>query len=218
MARQPEPTPTPSILERIKALRAELRERRAEVRRLDKESAEQAAVDAEASISSDQRARAVERYVRTRETALVDLCKQRHVQQLEARDSEIKTLLEKKTEEAKAAAEELRKAGKAVFDAISRMSAIGGSGGLSGQELLKSTPRSDFTAEISRLLTFRLASLARAAGALSRTARDPSFSPVNPSDGLTWGELRACLPDFRLDAIETEPELAEPEPILAHTN
>ena len=217
MARQPDTAPAPGILDRIAALRAELRERRAEVRRLDKESAELAGSDAEASITKDQRARAIERYVRTRETALVDLCAARRNEQLGLRDGEIRALLEKKSAEARAAAGELHKAGAEVFAAISHMLKIAGSGGLSGQELLKSTPRSDFTAEISRLLTFRLASLARAASALSRTARDPSFVPAGASDGMTWSELKAALPDFRLDVIEPERE-PEPEPSMAELN
>jgi hypothetical protein len=202
-----------SLVEQIERGIADLRERRAEVRRLDKESAELANSDVERSIELDLRARAIERFCTRQRAIIEDLIRQRHQAEYEEHCRLVDDLYNRKITEARAVAEALRKAGADVHDAIQRLAKIGG-GDLSGDTLLKDTPRGSFGGQIAGLLGFRLSSLARAALNLKRHGADVSYFPQgNMSDNLCFAELRQSIKDLVFEKFEIIDE--EPEPLVA---
>jgi hypothetical protein len=213
-----------SVLEKIGELIAEIRTKRAEVRRLDAESAELAATDTERSIDVDQRARAVERFIERRKLVIEDLIRERHAQQFAERDADIEALLWKRIHDAEDLAERLAAAVDVFTQAADALAAIGARSEnapfMSGRDLISSiSAAAAMKAKIRSGLAFRKDSLARGAGVLRRAARDPSYYPTNASDGMSFVELRDCLPPFALDSftVEEDPEAA-PALVDAATN
>jgi hypothetical protein len=212
MARQPQPSPAENIADKIMALRSELRERRQEVKDLDAKAAQLAGSDPEASISANTRARSVERYIRGRETALVDLIRQAHAQQAAEHFALIDALVERKKAEAHELAEQLNAACAEVNAAALKLARIGTPNrnvGLSGTELFSWQPTTSghpFESTIRDRLGFRIASLERAAGDLRIHAAEKSFYPANISDGICFSELRSELPDLHLEDFTEVPD------------
>lgn len=219
-----------TILDRIKALRDELRERRVEVTHLDAQALQLAGTDAEASISTDQRARAIERYIGNRELALVDLIEQRHAEQLAERDTAIDALLLAKLREVDETTAVLTKATDVFFQAAGELLKISLPGanvppGLSGVQLLepygfvapssireaerigRSITRAGLMKTISDSRYVAREQLGRAAGLLKQAGRNADLFPVNPADAIAFAQLRSLLPAFRLDSFD------EPEPV-----
>jgi hypothetical protein len=206
-------TAAPSLVTQIEAAITTLREKRQEIRQLASQAAQLAASgDIEGSIRAEERAAAVTKFCTRQRANIEALILSRKKEQYEEHCRLVDALYKKKCAEAEAVAAQLREAGAEVYDAIQRMAKIG-SGDLSGDALLKSTPRSDFQAEVRAVLSFTLTGLGRAAIAMKQHAGSSGFFPSgNVYDSMMFSALRQELPDLVFDAFEI-PEEAEPEAV-----
>ena len=170
-----------SILEQIEQTAEEIKRRRLEVKDLDAEAAQLIASDADRSVELDLKARALERLIARLVLTFNDQVKTRHQEQYQAHVALIENLVAKKTREAEALAEALRKAGVEAYEAIQRLAKIG-HGDLSGDNLLRKYPRGSFEEEIRGLLGFRVSSLGRAGWDLQQHAGNVNYFP--PQGGI----------------------------------
>ncbi len=218
MAREkPDTVPAPTLTEQIEAAITTLQERRAEVKRLDEESSELAGSDVEASILRDVRARSIEKWCGRERVRVEDLIKKRHAEQLTAYLKRIDQLYESLSGQAKAAAEKLREAAKEAYAALVRMREISG-GGVSGAEVLKNVPTTNFERQIAEDLGGAITGLARGIVALRQHAQNRDYFPGggpgggNMYDSMMFSNLRQAMGgDLELDRF---PDLEEePEPV-----
>jgi hypothetical protein len=213
-----------TILQQIEQGIEILREKRAESRTLQAQAAELAASgDVEGSIRAEERAAAVSKFCVRQKTIVEEKIRARHSQQLAEYWKRIDELYERLSAEAKAAAEQLRKAGAEVYAALLRMREING-GGLSGAEVLQSVPTTNFEHQISQILGGALTGLARGVMALRQHAQNRDYFPGGPQgwnlyDAAMFASLRTAMGgDLELERWDLEEEPEEPVAAAEVTN